>query len=202
MLELLREGTADEHRRVEAHPLLRPLVDGTLSLATYGGILRALAEWMAGLDDQLAVQVDRYWRGTGYRYQARLPLLAEDLAAVTGGASAGMPAVFVPDSSKPASSIPPLSVDTPDALLGVLYVVEGSTQGGRVIAPRVRRLGLDGNRGARYFQLYEAGGWRAFRALACRSGVKYDAARCLDAARQTFDDFHAILEVHFNAPRG
>jgi heme oxygenase len=78
-----------------------------------------------------------------------------------------------------------------------MYVVEGSTLGGRLIARQVERgLGLGSNNGCSYFQCYgEQVGpmWKAFgTTLLARCGWQ-DERVVVTAARRTFDILHSWL---------
>ena len=84
-------------------------------------------------------------------------------------------------------------------VFGSMYVMEGSTLGGRFIAPHVATLfGLQKGEGNAYFEAYgprTGSMWNAFRETAASAvpatGDEYDAA--VSAAVQTFDGLHAWL---------
>jgi heme oxygenase len=131
-LSRLRAATADEHRRVErASPLLRP----DLSLGEYAGYLRAVLGYVAPLARALAGDA-------AARLAFRCRTLEGDLAAVApaGAAMACDALPALPDRA---------------AILGCLYVVEGSTLGGRVLLPVLaRRLGVGAEHGASFLAGY------------------------------------------------
>lgn len=177
----LREGTQENHRRVEEHPLLRPLTASTLSLEHYARVIAAFTGFYEALEPGL-----KEWLPVvdfpGYRYQPRLPLLVEDRAA--------LPACAV----TPCETVPELSCK--DELIGVLYVLEGATQGGLVIAPRLRHgLALTAGNSARYFNLYRHNSWQKFRAMVDRCQQHYDYRLAMAAARAAFDHLHCHLDL-------
>lgn len=177
----LREGTLAYHRRVEKHSLLRPLMAATLSLEQYARVIAAFA----GFYESLEPRIKEMWSRIdfpGYRYQPRLPLLADDRAA--------LPACAV----TPCATAPELSHE--DDLLGVLYVLEGATQGGLVIAPRLRHsFAMTESVGARYFNFYRHGSWQEFRTMVARCEQHYDSCVAVAAARATFDHLHSHLDL-------
>ncbi len=83
------------------------------------------------------------------------------------------------------------------AVFGSMYVMEGSTLGGRYIAPHVAQLlDLEPSKGNAYFEAYgprTGSMWNAFREIAARvvPASQYDAA--VSAAIATFDSLHAWL---------
>jgi heme oxygenase len=77
---------------------------------------------------------------------------------------------------------------TRDAILGVLYVVEGSSLGAKLLARRASALGFDGDYGARHLfhQARAAQNWRHY--LALLDGVpQLDMKACVGAATSTFE---------------
>lgn len=120
----------------------------------------------------------------------RLGHLARDLAALgmTPDAVAGLPA---------CTDLPTLA-DRAEAL-GALYVVEGSTLGGQIIARRVARdLGYGPDTGCAYYAGHGAlngAMWRAFQAvLAAEPPTAAD--RMVASARATFEALRAWLAAH------
>jgi len=95
-------------------------------------------------------------------------------------------------------------------VLGSLYVIEGSTLGGRVIAPQLKRtLGLDQGRGASYFHGFggETGVmWSNFRVLASLEigESPKNTVRACQSAKRTFaaliDLFAPLAPVQAPAP--
>lgn len=177
----MREGTETEHHRVERHTVLRPLTTSSLSTQQYARVIAAFIGFYAPLE--------RHMRETwshidfpNYRYQPRLPLLLEDQGA--------LPICAV----TPCTGAPEFTCE--DELIGALYVLEGATQGGRVIAPLLlERLALTENTGARYFNLYRQHGWQEFRTMVGQCQRNHDFDVAVAAARSTFQHLHSHLDL-------
>lgn len=190
-LATLRAATRAHHAHIEAHPLLRPLITGNdLDITSYVRILRAFLRYYRALETVLlpAWMTMRDASGIGYHYRRRTPLLTADLADLA----------VVPERTPPVprGCLPPLNDRS--SLLGVLYVVEGATRGGQVAAPRLARdLGLDRNRGARFFGLDTepgSGAWPAFVTMLRARHEPDTLGRMTAAARAVFDGLHRCLE--------
>lgn len=74
-----------------------------------------------------------------------------------------------------------------DALMGTLYVLEGSILGSQVLFRRVQQLGLSATRGARHLALQSGGveEWRGFLAL-LEAAEPFDIDRATAASLATF----------------
>ena len=92
-----------------------------------------------------------------------------------------------PDVVPPCAALP--DVSTPGRAMGALYVLEGSTLGGRHVSAHVRRV-LGAAAGVRWFTAYGDAAparWASFRAAAGR----HDPEEMAAAAQATFDAFLA-----------
>lgn len=142
LAQALRQATRSAHRRLDHHPLLAPLVREDLDATHYRRVLRTFH----GLFGVLQPPVTQALAGhaaaaaaAGYHFADRLGWLAADLAGL-GVAPAA-----------PAALAPPACPDAPH-LAGILYVIEGSTLGGQVIARQLAAsLGVGAARGGRFF---------------------------------------------------
>lgn len=120
----LRHGTAVLHREVEL------AVDLPASVRTrddYAALLSRLHGFHAPLERQLAASPwSEHWRAVGVDLERhrRSHLLAADLQGM------GAPV--------PAQGSTPLSIGSFGEALGCLYVLEGSSLGGRVLGPAIR----------------------------------------------------------------
>lgn len=152
--EALRVATLPEHRRLESHPLMQRLLHPELTLVEYGHILRAQRAFYRQLEPTLAsleLTLRECLPEVGYQYQPRLPSLNADCQYLQ------LPADEVHDREKnndgctdPARFTP----RSPQEALGVLYVFEGSSRGGRIIARALNRsLGLT-DHGAGFYRRY------------------------------------------------
>jgi len=125
LLQALRDATGVRHREVET---LLPPVWSALGRAGYATYLSRLAGFQLPLEERLFAAHD--WAALGLPDAATRPrgaLLRADLAAL--GVDAG--------SLPRATALP--DVQDFGRALGVLYVLEGSTLGGQVLAREVAR---------------------------------------------------------------
>ncbi|MDR5854628.1 biliverdin-producing heme oxygenase [Caballeronia sp. LZ062] len=188
LLSRLKQETAACHSRLEhALDLMR---DGLLRdhyIALLGRFYGYVAPW----EDAVAVCLPASLQAF-FDERRKAPLLAADLAALSGERAAAE-SVVVAD----ARSLPRL--DDLGSAFGSLYVMEGSTLGGRFIAPHVAaQLSLAPGVGNAYFDGYGSrtgSMWNAFRetAAAVVPEAQYDAA--VRAAIETFESLQAWLCV-------
>lgn len=183
----LRDGTRDLHEHTDA-----AIREGgwLTSRASYVGFLRRSLEFHRMVEPM----VRRHVTGLGvdgWEWCPRSPFLEADLAAV-GSPVGGIEADTASDA------VVSNFVEGPASAVGVLYVVEGSTLGGRLLAGWIRsRLGYDASCGASSFVPYGADTltrWQTFGRLAERSAQarKGDVATMVSAARSTFE-LHATV---------
>jgi heme oxygenase len=134
----LRRMTADDHARLERRFGLSARLR---TRAAYRQTLERLLGFYGPLEQRLG-PVARSLTGVRYDERRKAPLLTADLAAL--GLSTD------PGPSPTNVRLP--GIDSPEAALGVLYVVEGATLGNAVIGGRVReRLGVTTSTGASFF---------------------------------------------------
>ncbi|MFC6839987.1 biliverdin-producing heme oxygenase [Xanthomonas theicola] len=185
-LRLLREATAQQHQAVEQLPAMRALMGDGLSVAGYVQVLRrhyaVLADWERRESAWLRGGGD-----AGWHYQPRALLLAQDLAAL--GAT--------PPPAAPAPAAPAAG-----SRWGMLYVVEGSRLGGRVIARQLRYALAEVAPALSYFELGHADPacWRRFQ-LRLEQGLRTPASRqaAVAGARAMFAHFHTHLALEETA---
>lgn len=128
---------------------------------------------------------------SGWQWRPRSPLLEGDLRNLLGAD----PGYDAADDWSTGS----LVADGRAGAVGVLYVVEGSALGGRVLARWIQsRLGYDGVFGASSFLPYgpdPGDRWRAFGVLAERTARAWpdQLAAMVAAARATFEVHAAII---------
>jgi len=148
MLSLLRTETRQQHSALEQHPLLCRLLSPGLCREEYGRLLQAFWCFYRRLEPDLMAalpELERQAPFVAYGYQSRLPLLEADFYDLL----LGKPTPIVASNAT-------ISHPSPGEALGILYVLEGASQGGRVIAHRLRKtLGLSGTHGAHYFNQHE-----------------------------------------------
>lgn len=183
LLGLLRRETADVHRNLEQHPVLTPLTSSALTMTQYQRALLGFLSFYQQLEQRLIPTLHALGN-QHYPYQPRTPLLQQDLQALGETPSAGTPV---------AMTMPKLT--THANLLGALYVLEGSTQGGRIIGPAVcRQLALRPDFGCRFFHLFQLNQWPQCKTLLQQEAEQTNSVA---AAREIF----LALQQHLDAYR-
>jgi heme oxygenase len=175
----LRDRTRDGHERLDA------AVGAFDSLRSYSHYVGFLGTFRATMDDQLAGVVwplEWSWRPT--MVSAALAQDAQDLGL---------------DAARSMKAA--IDLRKPSALLGALYVLEGSTLGARVLRQRAAGLGMTGAFGARHLSLMsnDMAQWQSFLLLlddACDFDMDHAAAaanevfalalRCFESGRVVY----------------
>lgn len=151
-MEQLKAATFLQHARLQELPYFQTLVAFQLPLESYVGHLRALAVIHGALEQALATcqdaAVSSVWRDD----MRKLPCLNQDLRFFESR--------VVPDIKESvnlalevADAIRLQSLAQPLALLGYLYVLEGSTMGASVLRPiSARAFLLNGDNGLSYLR--------------------------------------------------
>jgi heme oxygenase len=177
----LRAATEAAHLRLHAIPVFQALAEGRITRAAYAGLLRRKLGFHAALEARLAEVPGLAGFGIDLTARRRTHLLRADMAWL--GAEADVPWAPLPSFSGPA------------AALGGLYVAEGSTLGGRLLALALGGIlppGLDGRRfllghGARHGEM-----WRSCCAAIERCGTVPQArAEMVQGALATFAAFES-----------
>jgi len=195
MLEALREKTRLHHKEIEQNRLLSELVRPTLTRDVYIEVLARFYGFLKPLKDELLRNGAETGAETGYeallRDRLRTELLERDLAqlGVDADALRGIPL---------CTELP--ACDRPSRCLGILYVVEGSTLGGQMIAAAVKNsLGIGAESGAAYFIGYGASTRKVWEET-CRvleefgQGTETERAEAVAAAADTFDQLNRWFE--------
>lgn len=135
VLDSLRSSTQAVHLRLHQHPLTRNLIRPSLSIEQYVTVLYALERYHDTIETEL-----QHIAEPAINHRATY-LIRCDLLTLTGTAS------------NPLPPCPPLSLNkSADAALGLMYVIEGSRQGGSIIARNLEKtLALDAQHGAAFF---------------------------------------------------
>lgn len=136
---LLREATAEVHARLHAVPAFEALAAGRLSLATYVALLQRLLGFHGAVEAALAAAPPLQPYGIELAERRRSEALRIDLASL--GAADTTPLAPLPSLGSAARA------------LGCLYVVEGSTLGGRQLARGLDHLLPAGTAAGRAFLL-------------------------------------------------
>jgi heme oxygenase len=138
MLEL-RNGTQDLHSLIEVSPKFSGLMKEQVTLGDYIQALELLALFYARRESQILSGTAQYF--PDFNYIPRLPLLNRDLRNLG----------VVKDDNPIENNI---ALPNKAEILGVLYVVEGSTLGGQIISRHLEsKLGLQISEAMRFYTL-------------------------------------------------
>ncbi len=149
----LKRRTQDLHDAAEAHPFQRALLKGELSLERYARWLGELFRLHTALEANLerAAAIEPAVATVVTPEQQRTPHLQADLQAL-GFAPDAWPAL---EATQRVLAQLEAEREQPWRTLGRHYVLEGSANGGRFIARKIRdRLGLAEGAGDRYLNPY------------------------------------------------
>ena len=182
LLQRLKSETAKAHDRIEEAFDLEAV---TRSISAYRNLLGRLYGFHAVWEPlaEVALADPEF-----FRQRRKVAFLKTDLRDL-GMGSDGIARLPLCD--------PTVTMRTPAEAWGSMYVVEGATLGGAIIARHVeRRLGLSRHNGCLYFRCYGADVrpmWISFGArLLARCGPA-DQDAVVAAARRTFEMLHIWL---------
>jgi heme oxygenase (biliverdin-IX-beta and delta-forming) len=187
----LRSATREAHERVDSDMRQGNWLN---SPSLYAAFLDRTLRFHRIVETAVA-PVARRIAGLDYADRRRSPLLENDLAAL---ARAG---VFPGPRGEDRVQAPPLLISGAGAALGCLYVVEGATLGGTVLARWIEsRLGYDRGFGASSFAAHPGvtmSRWRAFGAVVedRLTSVPDDRAPMIAVAQATFA-VHRVVVVN------
>lgn len=137
----MRSATRELHRQLDHHHILKPLLSTDVTLAQYQRALLALHAVTAPAENNIGQYLENRSLPMDYAPHRREPDLLKDLDHF------GLP------PARPAWDGP--FIDSTGALIGCLYVLEGSTKGGQLIFQRLNeRLGVEARTGGRFFSGY------------------------------------------------
>lgn len=186
----LRAATRTGHERLHRHPLLAGLLDGVTPPEVLAAALHGFLAFYRDLEPTLVEAARRSGLQTLYDRPIRTPWLEDDLRRLGEAAAAPRPAWFEA-----------AAIDDPAVLAGVLYVVEGSASGGRLITRHLTPAWLP----RRFFAGHGEGAaarWstvRRFIAAACDTEERL--AEATRAAGRTFRHVEAALDEQLGGAR-
>jgi heme oxygenase (biliverdin-IX-beta and delta-forming) len=185
LLSRLKNETTECHERLEnALDLMRL----EWLREDYVTLLEGFCGYVAPWEDAAAASMPAH-QCDFFEGRRKASLLASDLALLTGDNNRA-------NRVTKTDRLP--SMDSIGRVFGSMYVMEGSTLGGRFIAPHVATvLGLQSGSGNAYFEGYglrTGSMWNAFRETASANvpSEQYDEA--VHAAIATFDGLHGWLD--------
>ena len=201
-MERLRAETSEEHEATEATALSRAMLAGSVSPEAYKAQLRAYHQVHHALERSLgaAAKESPAVRAVVEQVGKKTPVLSDDLDRLAEVVAADSPAL----RAAVAALVRVVSQVDEAALLGALYVLEGSSLGATVLLPRLQQaLGLK-DEGLSYYRGHGAetrSRWNAFgermdEALAAPAAQEVAIA----SARTTFAGLRAIFDAISAAP--
>jgi len=133
LMSRLKDSTRAQHEALHKVGALSLLLQPVLEPVAYRAILDRFDAFLAMVErDLLTAAADDWLEDAGFRRASRRPDLTQDLADLT--------AAGVMSPKELVDLIPaPRGPGGPGALLGVLYVIEGSRLGGQGLARRARQ---------------------------------------------------------------
>jgi heme oxygenase len=200
IMDHLRDATRGLHKEAESRPLQRAMARGTLPRASYVMYLAQLRHLHAALEAALEAALDRPGASRAGLSELftddrrRVPDLDRDLASFDVDPADVPP---LAPTQQFIERIGALLDEDPLALLGPLYVLEGSTNGGRFLARVLERsLRLDGGTGLSYMDPYgdrQPEMWSSFKQLA--DAVPLTPAQVDAVTESAGRTFTAIAEI-------
>ena len=187
----LRDATHHQHVQLNQHPLLNGLMQADYPLSHYHKILLAYSQLYQALEAEIDAFINRHALDFDYHPRRKLPTLLQDLNCFNN-----LPQLKSPPLNSPV-------INSLGQLIGILYVVEGSTLGGQHIARVLEKHhGLTPTAGAAFFYGYgeqTQSLWQDFIAFAetiANQAAQVDQA--LEIAGQTFDLFTLTLTQYWH----
>lgn len=194
----LKEETAPIHERLEKLPFFRALRDGSLPRAPIVNFLRSLSIIHAVLERSVSQTTAERVAKLGSQIMPKVPLLVADLELLDAQRLPSItPAI---QSSLEFGAEILRDASNPLSLLGVLYVLEGSQNGGAVLKKTYARCLQVGPEQVAYFGCYAgatASKWHALvqslDALALKDAEMQVVARSAIASFEWFERICAAL---------
>lgn len=187
-LKELRQQTGPMHEALEANKYSKAIGDGTITVAGLGFFMKKFYGFFQPLEEPIyhpgIVPVDDVMQ------RRKLHLLRSDLAYLRLDEENLYPGnvnSILPDYSTVA------------AKMGIMYVIEGSTLGGKVIGRMLKKsLGLEDGKGTSYYNSYgeELGPmWKSFVFSLTDYAIKSNnEAEIIKSASDTFSGFKTWLD--------
>lgn len=187
--KMLQEATHDAHVRLNRHPLLQQLTSPDYSLERYQQVIKAYFSCYGQIESAIDGALSQWGIDFDYASRRKHPWLLQDMAWF---------GISPPAIRSPAT--PGLITDE-HGVFGVLYTIEGSSLGGRLIARRLAaHFGLTPQRGARFFSGYGEHIDARWHEVVSMLNVKLiqpgAVASAIRSANGTFQLIEACLDEH------
>ena len=151
-LENLKNKTSIPHKNLESLPISKSIIDPNVTVEAYGLYLSLMHDVVYNLEDKIYPKVSEIFPDLNAR--RKMSLLENDLKCTP----IEKKEQFFPFGNTEKVSVP--------FAMGMVYVIEGSTLGGRYILKNIQEnLGFDEENGASYFAGYGSktgSSWKTF----------------------------------------
>jgi heme oxygenase len=139
----LRDATHHQHVQLNQHPLLNGLMQADYPLEHYQKVLLAYSQLYQALEAEIDDFVSQNPLDFDYHSRRKFPAIQQDLNYFNN-----LPQLTTAELNSP-------TINSMGQLIGLLYVIEGSTLGGQHIARGLEKhLGLTQSAGAKFFYGY------------------------------------------------
>jgi heme oxygenase len=197
IMDRLKSETRHAHDRTEAIAFSAAMMEGRLPKDRFVGQLRSYRDVHDALETNLRASTHPAVRAIWTDDLAKTQLLDADLAHF-GARSSAMNDDVALHTREFVAWINATALAAPVALIGALYVLEGSTLGAMVLKPRIATAyGLEGDAGLAYYSPYGHAvmpHWKAFKERVNTAVADpRDHGVILDAANETFRRIGDIL---------
>lgn len=190
-LKKLKSETQEAHNKIEQSPLTRAIVEKSIRREEYAELLKRFLRFYAPCEKR--IRDSSLWQAPALSLESRQksPLLEEDLEFLG----------YAPGASQNLQDYGALpQLQEKEAILGYLYVVEGSTLGGQIMGRSIAdHLGLAKGKGASFFNSYGkenlAKMWRSFQYFLedYVRAFPETQAPIIESAQQTFEKLNHCL---------
>ena len=184
LIHELRQQTEQAHRALEKDLVGR--IKGVRSSADYESLLRLMYGFYAALEVQLQPFL-MHEPGIDFLNRRKAAWLVKDIETI-GSAEDLSCCEVLPEINSPSSA------------LGAMYVLEGSTLGGQIIAKMLRQqLRVDDDRGLSFFLSYGADTtamWERFKAHLSQPFDRQEQSEIIRTANDTFITFRNWIDQY------
>ena len=199
IMDRLKSETRSNHDQAEQNGFGMKVMNGGLTEDLYVQHLVAWRRMLAHLEHALRTSGNPLVAETWHEGLAKQPILDQDLDQLSPGGVPLHPSVAAAVQAF-NDMVDSYAEEVPECLLGVLYVLEGSTMGGSVMKPRIaKQLGIQDGMGLGYYGCYGNKVTIRFKDFRTRMGGSVDGSgteeSVIEAARSTFNRVGDVLRA-------
>ena len=183
---ILLQATHEHHKQLNRHPMLAGLIQPECPLQEYLQLLYAYFGLYEALEKQILNFLSTNAADFDYQPRLKLPWLLQDMTYFQ----------IAPHLPSRTTIVSPVIKNLGD-LVGMLYVIEGSTLGGQLISKHLtKKHGITPETGGRFFGGYgenTSALWLDF--LNFSASLNDDDAQCLSAKNMACETFRVFLQT-------